>query len=54
MNDLVGHHDPAWVSDFAAEARALRFVLGEAITLHHIGSTAISGILAKLVIDLLG
>lgn len=54
MTDFVVHHDPTWVSDFAAEARALRFVLGEAITLHHIGSTAIPGILAKPVIDLLG
>lgn len=47
-------HDPAWFAAFAREAGAIRTVLGEGIALRHIGGTAIPGILAKPVIDLLG
>ncbi|MDC7684246.1 GrpB family protein [Asticcacaulis sp. BYS171W] len=48
-------HDPAWRSAFEAEAYALRHVMFSALeNLHHIGSTAISGIVAKPVIDMLG
>lgn len=55
MSPLVVPHDPAWAEAFAVEARALTGVIGENCTaLHHIGSTAIAGVLAKPVIDLLG
>jgi GrpB-like predicted nucleotidyltransferase (UPF0157 family) len=48
-------HDPDWARAFAAEAAAIEAALGGlAITLHHIGSTAVPDILAKPVIDLLG
>ncbi|WP_291199786.1 GrpB family protein [Hyphomonas sp.] len=48
-------HDPAWARAFAAEAAAIKAALGGlTMTLHHIGSTAVPGILAKPVIDLLG
>ncbi len=48
-------HDPAWARAFAAEAAAIEAAIeGVPIVLHHIGSTAIPGILAKPVIDLLG
>lgn len=55
MKVFVVPHDPAWKLAFEREAEAIRFALGDgAIDLHHIGSTAIPGILAKPIIDLLG
>lgn len=46
--------DPAWPSMYEAEAADLRASLGNTvIELHHIGSTAIRGIYAKPVIDIL-
>lgn len=54
MAKIVRAHDPEWRTAFAAEARTLRAVFGDAaIDVHHIGSTAVSGILAKPVIDIL-
>ncbi len=47
-------YDPAWVSDYAAEAESIRDALGQIVVkLHHIGSTAIPGIYAKPIIDIL-
>lgn len=47
-------HDPRWAGAFAAEAEQIAAALGEnIIAIHHIGSTAIPGIHAKPVIDLL-
>lgn len=47
-------HNPAWAERALAEARRLRGALGETLlTVHHIGSTAIPGIAAKPVVDLL-
>lgn len=44
----------SWKSDFAAEAAKIRDALGPALdALHHIGSTAIPGIHAKPIIDIL-
>lgn len=55
MMDLVLPHDPKWKSAFDTEARLIATALKENdIKLHHIGSTAIKGILAKPIIDLLG
>ncbi|QBY02796.1 GrpB family protein [Rhodophyticola sp. CCM32] len=55
MAPLLLPHDPAWKPAFDREAKAIRLALGEgAIILHHIGSTAIPGILAKPIIDMLG
>lgn len=52
---VVLPHDPAWAVAFEREAEAVRQALaGTRIALHHIGSTAIAGILAKPIIDLLG
>jgi len=54
MAPLVVPHDPEWAAAFAAEAWALTGAMGETCTaLHHIGSTAIPGILAKPIIDIL-
>ena len=47
-------HDPAWAEAFAAEAQAIGAALaGPLIAVHHIGSTAIPGICAKPIIDML-
>jgi GrpB-like predicted nucleotidyltransferase (UPF0157 family) len=47
-------HDPAWKEMAAAEGARLSGVLGEnLIAAHHIGSTAIPGIAAKPVVDLM-
>jgi GrpB-like predicted nucleotidyltransferase (UPF0157 family) len=47
-------HDPQWAEQFASEAALICAPLqGVVIELHHIGSTAIAGIAAKPIIDLL-
>lgn len=47
-------HDPRWRDSFDAEARDIAVALGDnAVAIHHIGSTAIPGIHAKPVVDLL-
>lgn len=47
-------HDPAWSAAFDEAQATLRGILGaDAIAIHHVGSTAIPGILAKPVIDIL-
>ena len=47
-------HDPAWPVAAAAEGRALAILLGPCLlAVHDIGSTAIPGICAKPVLDLL-
>lgn len=47
-------HDPAWADAFVAARKTILEIMGEdAIAIHHVGSTAIPGILAKPVIDIL-
>ena len=47
-------HNPGWKEAFQVEAEKLQQALGNnAIAIHHIGSTAIPGIYAKPIIDLL-
>lgn len=54
MNSLVIPHDAAWQNAFLVEADQLQRTLEPALqALHHIGSTAIPGILAKPIIDML-
>lgn len=51
---VVVPHDSNWKSRFIAESEKIRFALGEQVVeIHHIGSTAIPGIYAKPVIDML-
>ncbi len=45
-------HDPAWTDRFTAERERLAPLLGDA-EIHHIGSTAVPGLAAKPVIDLM-
>lgn len=47
--------DPAWPKRFREEALAIGLALGDTVqALHHIGSTAVPGLSAKPVIDILG
>lgn len=51
--EVVPYHSD-WPEKFQAEADALRRVLGdEVLSIHHFGSTAIPGISAKPIIDIL-
>jgi GrpB-like predicted nucleotidyltransferase (UPF0157 family) len=55
MNEVeVVPHDPRWRDAFHAEAKRVAAALGAGVVaIHHVGSTAIPGIHAKPVIDLL-
>jgi GrpB-like predicted nucleotidyltransferase (UPF0157 family) len=47
-------HDPVWRDSYKAEVKHIAAALGDnVVAIHHIGSTAIPGIHAKPVIDLL-
>jgi GrpB-like predicted nucleotidyltransferase (UPF0157 family) len=47
-------HDPRWRDAFEAEAKQVAAALGgNVVAVHHIGSTAIPGIYAKPIVDLL-
>lgn len=50
---VVVPFDPSWALQFEAERQALRGVLGLGVVVHHIGSTAVPGMAAKPIIDLL-
>ena len=51
---LVTQSDPHWPAMFAAEAAAIRKILGRnCLEIHHIGSTAVEGLKAKPIIDIL-
>ena len=55
-NDTVylAPYDPAWPTQYEAEAAKIRAALGErALVLEHVGSTSIPGIPAKPVLDVL-
>lgn len=52
---VVRPYDPAWARAFERESGALRECLGATlVAVHHIGSTAIPGLAAKPIIDILG
>jgi GrpB-like predicted nucleotidyltransferase (UPF0157 family) len=46
-------HDPAWADRFSEAAHELAEALGALASVHHIGSTAVPGLHAKPIIDLL-
>jgi GrpB-like predicted nucleotidyltransferase (UPF0157 family) len=51
--ELAGY-DPAWPGLFAREARRIRATLGDrAFRIEHVGSTAVPGLAAKPIIDIL-
>jgi GrpB-like predicted nucleotidyltransferase (UPF0157 family) len=49
----IVEYDPAWPAAYAAERERLAPLLGEGVELHHFGSTAVPGLAAKPVIDLI-
>ena len=52
---LLVAHDPRWAGEAEREARRVRdAVTPDVLHVHHIGSTAIPGIAAKPILDLLG
>jgi len=54
MSIMVVAHDPKWSRKFEDEAAIVGAALGPAaLAIHHIGSTAIPGIFAKPIIDML-
>ena len=55
MGVVIADPDPDWPLAFEREAERLRPRLGpDLVTLHHIGSTAVPGLAAKPIIDMLG
>lgn len=54
MPIIIAPYDPAWPEKFEKEANMLRDLLGDlAVQIHHIGSTAVPGLAAKPIIDIL-
>lgn len=50
----IAEYDPSWPKCFTEESNLLRKTLGEiAVAVHHIGSTAVPGVAAKPIIDIL-
>ncbi|MGF1733618.1 GrpB family protein [Photobacterium kasasachensis] len=50
----VVSYDPKWVDLFELESVAIRDVVGQmAVNIHHIGSTSVTGLAAKPIIDIL-
>lgn len=50
---FLTEHDPRWAEQYAEEAAALASVLPSGARLYHIGSTAIDGIMAKPIVDII-
>ena len=50
---IIVDYDPAWPAQFEGERGRLAANLGSAFTIEHIGSTAVPGIAAKPVIDIM-
>ena len=54
MRVIVTDYNPKWPGLFEVEANQLREVFGEElIALHHIGSTSVTGLRAKPIIDIM-
>lgn len=51
---VVVPHDPEWARKFESEAAAIRAALSvAALAIHHVGSTAVPGMHAKPIVDIL-
>ena len=54
LTSVIRDYDTAWPTMFADEARGLHPIFGDAlVALHHVGSTAVPGLVAKPEIDIL-
>jgi len=50
---LVVPYDPGWPERYASEARRVAHALGDQmLAVHHVGSTAVEGLAAKAIIDI--
>jgi GrpB-like predicted nucleotidyltransferase (UPF0157 family) len=51
---VVADHDPRWTAEFTEAEREIQAVLGpRIIAVHHVGSTAVPGLCAKPILDIL-
>lgn len=51
---VLVRHDPKWADEYSEESARIAATLGHVlVAIHHVGSTAITGITAKPVIDML-
>jgi GrpB-like predicted nucleotidyltransferase (UPF0157 family) len=50
---VIVPYDPAWAKRFEVERERLRLLLGAAVRIEHVGSTAVPGLGAKPIIDTL-
>ena len=50
---VLTEHNPCWVDWYKEEVALLKSVLPNGIEYHHVGSTAIKGIMAKPIVDIL-
>lgn len=51
---IVVDYDPCWEQQYLAEAKTIRAILGEnCMAIFHIGSTAVKGLKAKPIIDIM-
>lgn len=51
---IVAEYNPAWPQMFKQEKRAIKKILGEnCLAVHHIGSTAVPGLVSKPIIDIM-
>ncbi len=50
---ILTEHNPCWADWYAEEVAELKSILPPDTVYHHIGSTAVSGIMAKPIIDIL-
>ena len=54
MTVTVVEYNPNWVNEFLIESSKLKDVLGDIVNnIHHIGSTAVPGLMAKPIIDIM-
>ena len=51
---IVVAYDPRWVEQYNSEALKIKGILQDnCVTIHHIGSTAVKGLYAKPIIDIM-
>lgn len=51
---IVTEYNPLWIEMFEKEAGIIKNILGKnCVEIHHIGSTAVSGLAAKPIIDIM-
>jgi GrpB-like predicted nucleotidyltransferase (UPF0157 family) len=51
---ILAQYNPKWPRLAASHAERLRVLGSTLVTVHHIGSTAVPGLAAKPIIDLMG